>query len=68
MNASKAKRRLLRWHRYLDATKSIPRGKLKAGYHTGHAKAYWDYMTAGRAAPNGIRVPLTAFTLRGEDR
>lgn len=67
MNASKAKRRLIRWHRYLASTKSMPLKGAGAGYHTGHAKAHWDYMIAGRAAPRGIRVPLTRFSMRGDD-
>jgi hypothetical protein len=68
MNANKAKRRLLKWHRYLNRTHSMPTGKLKAGYHAGHLKANWDYMTAGRAAPHGLRIPLATWQGRGCDR
>jgi len=55
MNAAKAKRRWLRWCRYVAATgtKAGPYG----GYHSGHAKAYDNHMFAGRYAPIGARVP-----------
>lgn len=66
MNASRAKRRVIRWMRYLDHTHSMSPHRNHAGYHAGHSKAYTDYMLAGRAAPNGIRVPWTRLSLRGD--
>ena len=65
MNASKAKRRLLRWVRYLDHTASVSTHKGRAHYHQGHAKAYTNYMTAGRYSPNGLRYPLEAWSRPG---
>lgn len=65
MNVSLAKRRLLRWHRYIRATNSVGTNRLSGGYHRGHAKANWGYMTAGRATPNGLRVPLTPWAQKG---
>lgn len=64
MNASKAKRRALRWYRYLKSTGSVSTNKARGGYHTAHAKAHMGCMTAGRAAPHGIRVPWTPLSYR----
>jgi hypothetical protein len=56
MNANKARRRWLRWCRYVDTTQSATARKHYAGTHAGQAKAYTDAMYAHRWAPNGIRV------------
>lgn len=66
MNASKAKRRLLQWHRYLAATRSMPNHKSSAGCHYGHSKAYSDYMFARRWAPKGLRAPWGPLANRGD--
>ena len=65
MNASQAKRRLIRWMRYLDHTQSVPTRRSHAGYHNGHIKAYTNYMNAGRYSPNGIRTPWTRTSRPG---
>lgn len=59
MNANKAKRRWLRWCRYVAATQSESglHGKWKTGgIHAGQAKAYQDYAFAQRAYPRGARL------------
>ena len=66
MNASKAKRRWIKWCRYVDKTQSQTAARSHAGTHYGQAKAYGthygqakayrDAMCAGRWAPNGVRV------------
>jgi hypothetical protein len=57
MNTSKAKRRLIRWMRYLDHTNSISTNKARGGYHLGHVNAYHDVSFAGLGAARGIRCP-----------
>lgn len=58
MRASRAKRRWLRWGRYVNATQT--RANRSRGWgtdiHTGQARAYSDVMYARRYAPIGLRV------------
>lgn len=60
MRVSRAKRRLLRWERYLASTGSRPAGKWTAAFHRGHTKAYADVANAKRYAPIGLRSPYYA--------
>lgn len=58
MNASKAKRRWVRWCRYVAKTgteASLARS-WGSGTHAGQAKAYEGVMFARRYAPIGARV------------
>lgn len=57
MRVSRAKRRWLRWCRYVDKTQTLANRSRGWGTdaHTGQAKAYADVMYAGRWVPNGIR-------------
>lgn len=57
MNASRARRRWLKWCRYIDKTQSETPHRSYAGTHTGQAKAYTDVMFAHRCTPRGARVP-----------
>jgi hypothetical protein len=57
MNASKARRRWMRWCRYVAATQSVTTNKNYAGTHAGQVKAYSDVMYARRYAPIGVRAP-----------
>ena len=57
MRASRARRRWLRWERYVAKTGSKPSNKNLGGYHRGHSWAYSDAWAAGRYAPNGLRTP-----------
>jgi hypothetical protein len=54
MNASKARRRWLRWCRYVDKTGSVS-AKWGIGIHSGHAKAWEAAMIAKRYPPKGVR-------------
>ncbi len=58
MRVGKAKRRWMRWARYVAATGSEASGRRAWGgeSHDGQAKAYQDVMYARRAAPRGVRV------------
>ena len=58
MNAAKAKRRWLKWCRYIASTDTAARGSSLwiAEVHRGHVKAYEHAMFAGRAYPHGARV------------
>lgn len=59
MNASRARRRWLRWCRYVNATQTqaISSGRRwGTDIHTGQVKAYHDYTFARRAFPRGARV------------
>lgn len=53
MNASKARRRWIKWCRYLAATGT--QANRFAGLHNGQARAYQDLTFAGRAYPRGAR-------------
>lgn len=55
MNASKARRRWLRWCRYVQKTGSVSGNKLHAGIHAGQGNAYNDAVFARRAFPKGAR-------------
>ena len=60
MNASRAKRRWLRWCRYVQKTQSRANAHSKwnaAGTHHGQAWAYSDAMYANRYYPKGVREP-----------
>lgn len=58
MNASKAKRRWLKWCRYVAGTGTVARGSSLwiTEVHRGHAKAYEAVMFAGRSYPRGARA------------
>jgi hypothetical protein len=58
MKVARAKRRLLKWRRYLDKTGSVSNHKYNANYHRGHTIAYWNYMFAHRYPPVGPRIPV----------
>lgn len=58
MNASRARRRWLKWCRYIDKTHSAGGGKWGARVHEGQAKAYQDAMFARRCYPKGARQPF----------
>ena len=60
MRVNKAKRRWLRWARYVAKTGSAPSNKNLGGYHRGHSRAYSDAGTAHTWAPKGIRSPYFA--------
>lgn len=56
MNASKAKRRWIRWCRYVAKTQTqAKRSHLLPGTHAGQVKAYSDLTYAGRFYPRGVR-------------
>ncbi len=55
MNASKAKRRWMKWSRYVVNTGTRTTAKNSAGNHRGHARAYEAAMFAGRSYPRGAR-------------
>ncbi|HET6262460.1 MAG TPA: hypothetical protein VFG99_09515 [Chloroflexia bacterium] len=54
MRVNKAKRRWIRWCRYVDATGS--QAAQRGGIHRGQAKAFKDAMYAHRWAPKGVRL------------
>jgi hypothetical protein len=56
MRVNKAKRRWIRWCRYVDKTQTVAANKAYAGTHLGQALAYESYMYANRWAPKGVRV------------
>lgn len=58
MNASKAKRRWIRWCRYVDKTQTRANAHRTWGTetHEGQAIAYYDTMFARRYPPVGARV------------
>lgn len=59
VRVSKAKRRWLRWARYVAKTGTTgPRWS--GGYHWGHTRAYEDVANAKRYAPIGLRLPYFA--------
>jgi hypothetical protein len=60
VNASRARRRWLKWCRYVDKTQSIRAGSKMAftEIHEGQAKAYQDAMFARRYFPKGARQPF----------
>jgi hypothetical protein len=60
MRVNKAKRRWLKWARYVVSTGTVASGGLSGGYHNAHAKAYEDVQFAGRYAPIGPRRPYYA--------
>lgn len=57
MNASKAKRRWMKWCRYIATTGTAAHGSSLwiTEVHRGHAKAYGDAMFAGRSYPRSAR-------------
>jgi hypothetical protein len=58
VRVNRAKRRWLRWCRYIDKTQSMANGSRKrwTEIHVGQAKAFEDVMHARRYAPIGVRV------------
>lgn len=65
MKVAKAKRRLLKWKRYVERTGSSSANRNLAGYHNGHTKAYMNYQNANYAPPLGIRVVWYGYSKRG---
>lgn len=57
MRVNKARRRLMKWRRYIYNTGSAPSNLRSGGFHDGYAKAYSDVTYAHRWAPKGIRYP-----------
>lgn len=59
MRVSRAKRRWLRWCRYIQRTQSQANAHSKWGTyaHDGQARAYSDAMYAKRYYPKGVREP-----------
>lgn len=57
MRVNKAKRKLLKWYRYTNKTKSHSGNSRYAGYHVGLSSAYSDVMYANRYVPIGVRTP-----------
>jgi hypothetical protein len=57
MRVNKAKRRWLRWARYMAATGTRTGSSWYGGYHRGSTKAYEDVSKAKRYAPIGLRSP-----------
>ena len=57
MRVGKAKRRWLRWCRYIQKTQSESGGRWSTGVHAGQALAYEKVMNAHRWAPHGLRAP-----------
>lgn len=54
MRASRARRRWLKWCRYVDKTQTR---RARSGVHYGQASAYVDVMYARRWSPKGVREP-----------
>lgn len=65
VRVNKAKRRLIKWYRYLDHTHSRTNNKRLGVYHRGHVNAYSDVMYARRYVPIGIREPWVLTTEPG---
>lgn len=57
MNAGRARRRWLKWCRYVDKTQTRTRKRNMAGIHVGQVKAYSDASVAQRYYPKGLRMP-----------
>lgn len=59
MRVGKARRRWIRWCRYVQATNTLasPSRRWGTGIHGGQAKAYEDVMFAQRPMARGVRVP-----------
>lgn len=56
MRVSRAKRRWIKWCRYVDKTQSrTSLAALRSGAHLGQVDAYADYMFAHRYVPRGAR-------------
>lgn len=57
MKAARAKRRWVKWCRYVAKTGTSAnfRSCWKSGFHSGQAKAFTDVMYAKRYAPIGVR-------------
>lgn len=60
MRVGKAKRRWLKWSRYVAKTGTRTGSKWYGGWHHGHTKAYDDVARAKRHAPIGLRMPYFA--------
>ncbi len=57
MRVSRAKRRWLKWARYVANTGTRTAAKGTGGWHVGHARAFDDVHFAKRSAPSGARQP-----------
>jgi len=55
MNAARARRRWLKWCRYVASTGSISARTGFGGTHRAQVQAYWDATHARRWVPNGLR-------------
>jgi hypothetical protein len=67
MRVGKAKRRHMRWLRYIQKTQSESGHVNAAGYHTGMVIAHDNAMKAHRWAPIGFRevpIPMWGFKRR----
>lgn len=70
MRVGKAKRRYLKWLRYIQKTQSETGHRYSAGYHRGMVIAHDDAMKAHRWAPIGFRVvvmPMWGFKRRKDE-
>lgn len=65
MRVNRAKRRLIKWYRYLDHTHSVTTNPRLGRYHRGHVNAYSDVMYANRYVPKGTREPWVLTTESG---
>lgn len=68
MRVSRAKRRLVRWYRYVQRTGSVCNNSRYAQYHRGHIDAYADVTFAKRWVPKGIRAPWSPTSRPGNER
>ena len=68
MRVGRAKRRLLRWQRYVAKTGSRPSNHRLGGSHAGHVLAFSDVMYAQRYVPIGVREPWLPLWASGWKR
>jgi hypothetical protein len=57
VNASRARRRWLRWQRYAQATGTTPSRPCLGGHHHGMSRAFSDTLGAARRGYIGVRSP-----------
>lgn len=57
MTAARAKRRAIRWARYVGRLPHRAGAARRGGIYLGHARAHSRYMYAGRTYPTGVRIP-----------
>lgn len=68
MRVNRAKRRLLRWMRYVEKTDSRTSNRRWRPYHQGHVKAFSDVTFAHTWPPKGIRSPWRQTSQPGGQR